>query len=193
MEWNLIDLHNDVYDNLEDDRWLLIYKVPEEIIAGGDYSVSYPKNMANSFAATYEYDVDNQDDIDEMFEHLMYRPMMIEVGKLEKTSVQIAANPLEMRASSARSLARGFIDELKNRDYKIVESPIRNISSISASITIQSIWDLVKSDMSMRIDRGKINSIKQRSREMRDLTMAKKMDVAFRINSVIDGNLGLVK
>ncbi|HEX2014310.1 MAG TPA: hypothetical protein VLA68_03695 [Nitrososphaera sp.] len=187
MEWELVDFYDDINEDPSNDRWLLEYNVPAEVASNGLYSVSYPKNIANSWAATYDYDITSDDDIDEMFDHIMYSPMMQEIGRLEKRKLSPSAGPLSMRAGVARRKEREEIAVIKSNGNVIRDGMVSNsrLGFMLASARIESIgiWEFVRSDMQSRIKQDDVKEFSADISKSRRIAEEKMIDMANRMNS----------
>lgn len=75
-EWEIIRIDEDLGGMPGHDRWLITYRVPADYSPDGTFSYSFPKDSMNKFAALYEYDVDDPDQVDDLFDMIMSRPML---------------------------------------------------------------------------------------------------------------------
>jgi hypothetical protein len=74
-EWEIVRIEDDPGASAADDRWLVVYSVPLEY-SPGTFSYSFPKSIMNTYAALYEYDVDDPGQVDDLFDFIMSRPML---------------------------------------------------------------------------------------------------------------------
>lgn len=76
-EWEIVRIEEDPGPTPAEDRWLVSYRVPLEYSPDGTFSYSFPKSSMNKFAALYEYDIDDPTHVDELFDYIMSRPMLV--------------------------------------------------------------------------------------------------------------------
>ncbi|MFI7449533.1 hypothetical protein ACIBQX_18700 [Nonomuraea sp. NPDC049714] len=74
-DWSIIRIKDDAAAK-GSERWTIVYSVPVEYAPDGVFSFSIPKNSLNSVAAAFEYDIEDHDQADAMFDHLMTYPML---------------------------------------------------------------------------------------------------------------------
>jgi hypothetical protein len=74
-DWEIIRIKDDPASQ-GNERWTIVYSVPVEYAPDGVFSFSIPKNILNSIAAAFEYDIADADDLDAAFDHLMTYPML---------------------------------------------------------------------------------------------------------------------
>lgn len=75
-EWEIIRIEEDPGPTPDQDRWLIVYRVPPEYSPDGTFSYSFPKSSMNKFAALYKYDITDSGQVDELFDYIMSRPML---------------------------------------------------------------------------------------------------------------------
>lgn len=73
-DWDIIRIKDDSPAPTSE-RWTIVYSVPTHYSPDGVFSLSMPKNVLNSVAVAFEYDFENDDDVNDMFDHLITRPM----------------------------------------------------------------------------------------------------------------------
>ena len=74
-DWEIIRIKDDpVARDVE--RWSIVYSVPAEYSLDGGFTHSLPKNLLNTYAAAYEYDVDDEQQVSDMFDHVLTMPML---------------------------------------------------------------------------------------------------------------------
>ena len=78
MDWDIIRIVEDL-GSPDAERWMIVYQVPTDISDDGILSVSIPKTLFNSYAAAYEYDIDDPAQLDELFDLVMTTPMLSHV------------------------------------------------------------------------------------------------------------------
>jgi len=174
-DWVLSDVHDDQHDDPAEDRWLLIYQVPApEYAPDGTYSVSMPKGMLAEFAAAYGFDPGDPGDVQVAFDYLIHQPFMVEVARRgqapftgEGVMREVAANPLEMPAATARRLAEEHLAAFKRVHRVVSKAPAVRASGLTrpgAMVAVQalaaapevSMLDAVKADMIARVDPGRV-------------------------------------
>jgi hypothetical protein len=146
-----------IADAIDPNRWLVTFNVPAEFAGGGGiYSMSIPRDLMNHWAPAYGYNISNPDDIDELFEHIIYYLYLMEIDNREKNASGGAA-PLAVTMSvprSVREITRERIAALKEV-APIVQNPPppapEGASLRSASVSTNVLGDL-KADMISRID-----------------------------------------
>lgn len=74
-DWEIIRIKDDPAAS-DTERWTIVYQVPVEYAPDGVFSLSIPKATLNVHAAAYEYDIDDPDQVDALFDHVMTRPML---------------------------------------------------------------------------------------------------------------------
>lgn len=184
MEWIITDLYNDIQIDEANDRCLLIYEVPIEHAADGIYSVSMPKNMITDFAATYGYDLDDPADVDDLWEHLIHLPYMMETARREGRAHEVAVNPYEMTAQAARKLAKDQVAEAKQRG-RITErpTPASTATHSASAAEVSGILDIARRDMLGRADAAAARSLAAEKQRTRQQTQERMFDMALRMNA----------
>lgn len=187
-EWTIVDLHDEIAEQPDNDRWLLIYQVPVEYAHNGTFSVSMPKNMLTDFAATYGYDLDSPADVDDMWDHLIHLPYLRESGRREGRGHETTTNPYEMSAQAARQLARDQVAELKKR-RRIVETPRPALTAVhlSKAAADDGILGLVRRDMLARTHAGTARALAAEKATARVVVQERMMMLATRMNASRNG------
>jgi len=183
--WTLVDVHADI--QLDGDRWLLVYNVPTEYAPDGTYSVSYPADMVNHWAVTYGYDLDDPAGVDELFDHLLLAPYMAEVARREGRAYELASNPYEMAATSARELARDQVAEFKQAhaiESESAPAAMKASGRTDGGKTGGTLLDTVRADMLARVDRAVIDEGRALADIEREHAQERMIDMAYRMNAV---------
>ncbi|WP_424533621.1 hypothetical protein ACOZ38_25130 [Sphaerisporangium viridialbum] len=178
MTWTLIDLLDDVRHDEANDRWLLIYKVPTDIVSSGDYSYSYPKNLGINLAAVYGYDVTKPEDVDELFDHVTYQAYMWETLRQEGRTLELQHNPFEMNVDAARSLVGGVVSTLK-RDRPIVHGAAKAKLMRASDGTLH---DVLRRDLVARLDPDVVAAHRDMAKQSRVATQIRMWDMALRMD-----------
>ncbi|MFC7582419.1 hypothetical protein ACFQYP_00415 [Nonomuraea antimicrobica] len=182
MDWVLVEVHDDLHVEQQDDRWLLIYEVPTTVAPDGRYSVSYPKGMVNDWAATYGYDLDDPGDVDALFDHLFHLPAMREEARLADRLHEVTANPFEMAAVAARALADDQVRTFTASNC-LVEEP-------RAARAGDSLLARVRADMLARASMLAVRELAGAKDASRVLAQERMVTLALRMNASRDADAG---
>jgi hypothetical protein len=184
VEWKLTDLYDDVHVREHEDRWLLTYNVPSELEHDGVYSVSMPKNMINDFASTYGYDLDDEQDVKDMFEHLFNLPFVREIARREGRNAEASANPYEMPVETAKRLAKTQVQEFKQNGHRLV-AVAEKVAKRGAGglVTDGDILGFLRRDMLSRASKNAVNELIARKAKIRNETQSAMRDMALRMNA----------
>lgn len=184
MEYELVDLHDDVHVNEHEDRWLLTYNVPSELVEQGVYSVSMPKNMINDFASTYGYDLDDEQDVGDMFEHLFNLPFVREIARREGRNAEAAAAPYEMPVETAKRLAKAQVQEFKQNGHRLATfSGTVAKRGAGGLVADGDILGFLRSDMLSRASKNAVDELIVRKAEIRNETQSAMHAMALRMNA----------
>jgi hypothetical protein len=165
-DWEIIRIVEDV-GAADGDRWLIVYRVAAEFSPNGEYSFSLPKGLLNTYAAAYEYDLDDSAEVDALFDHVMSVPML----KMEDSSpglarhssgVQYGASANEVFRAHPGDLKRGVqsrIAEMKRGAAQLKVAPTVRLDipgMPAAADPAENPKYILKRDMVARLDRAKV-------------------------------------
>lgn len=178
-DWEIVRIVEDVHAS-DSPRWLVVYRVPTTVSPDGIYSVSMPKGLLNSFAAAYEYDIDNPREVDDLFDHVMSAPMFkllpasltTEADLTPLTDSAFTHDPLDVkRAVKARIIElKAGAGRLKPADR--VELDIAGMpSAVNGSENPKYI---IKRDMVAQLDKERIDRTRRAHRQERERIMRRK-------------------
>jgi hypothetical protein len=71
-DWKLVEIFDDVGGGEE--RWLLVFEVPTEFAPDGRWCSSFPKTIVNDVAGVYHMDIDSDEHLEEMIDHVLFHP-----------------------------------------------------------------------------------------------------------------------
>lgn len=97
--WTVVEVRED-NDAGDFDRWLVLFSVPKDISADGTFSFSLPKDTFNFKAAELGVDVDDEEDVDLLFDHVMQLAHAVFVG--ESIATQHLGTPEAKRQAWSR-------------------------------------------------------------------------------------------
>lgn len=183
MDVELVDLHEDMHRDERDDRWLLVYNVPPELAHDGTYSVSMPKGMINDFASTYGYDLDDEADVDDMFDHLFSLPFVAEVARREGRNAEAGANPYEMPIETAKRFARTQVQEFKQSHSLKQKPPSANLRAAGGLVKDGDILGHVRRDMLSRASAEVVRDAVTQKAEIRQEVQGSMLDMAMRMKA----------
>lgn len=147
--WEVVDLRED------GDRWLVIYNVPAEYAPDGTYSVSFPKSMYNQYAAIFEYDLDSQQDVDDLFDHVTYIAYVNAVLHKEGRGHEVVASPYDVDPAEAKATIKAQVAEFKKN------RPIMQGRQVRESMAAPSndIHGALRNDMIQRLDKTNVGGL----------------------------------
>lgn len=74
-DWEITSIQEDL-GSPDAERWMVVFNVPVEYSWNGVYSYSIPKDVFNTYAAVYDYDITDPQQIEDLFDHIMSIPML---------------------------------------------------------------------------------------------------------------------
>jgi hypothetical protein len=164
VPWVLSHLVDDV--TTSEERWTLAFEVPQGGplgAAGGLHGVSIPKDVVNDWAAVYGYDLDTDEGLEQVVDHMLY------FGYLETVLPEIGEHPTENESplafsqDAARGRVQAKIAELKKKweiKEKRQDASIRTAGARAGSservMKGASIRDVLKEETRQRVDKEKI-------------------------------------
>lgn len=152
-DWVITEIRED-YDGAED-RWLVIYNVPKAYASDGVFSFSFPKSSFSYRAAEFGYDVDDPDDREVLFQHVMHEGYLGATGQLTATG---DLNPARGTSEAAKGRAAQRLAEVRRTlRMKQAERPVvkRAGRAALADDIPADVLDVIRADM--RIDRELIS------------------------------------
>lgn len=149
-DWKILEVREDVQSD-DGERWLVIFQVPLEYSSDGIFSYSFLKSTFNFRAAEFDYDIDDEDELDELFEHVMYEAFTVHQG--------VFVDPHDWSPSDARDMARETLRNAK-KDVKMTHQGtakmgLRQFDSADDGHPFGQIRK------NMRIDPAKVNDLKR--------------------------------
>ncbi|GAA4560489.1 hypothetical protein GCM10023193_20670 [Planotetraspora kaengkrachanensis] len=164
VPWVLSHLVDDV--TTAEERWTLAFEVPQggPLGAGGGlHGVSLPKAIVNDWAAVYGYDLDTDEGLEQVVDHMLY------FGYLETVLPEIGEHPTDNLSPMAFSqeAAKGRVQDKiadfkkkweikqKHQDVEIrtAGGPARSPDRVMKGA---SIWEVLKQETRQRVDKEKI-------------------------------------
>ena len=146
-DWEIVEIREDLSGREE--RWLVIYNVPEKYARDGMFSHSFPKSTFSYRAAEFGFDPDDPDDREQLFQLVLHGAYLWKTGRL---SADGDLNPINDRQHVVRSAAGRHLSEVKQVvRLKQSASPSLRVSGISKESVPSDILDVIRNDM--RIDR----------------------------------------
>ncbi|MEV0236864.1 hypothetical protein [Nonomuraea sp. NPDC050786] len=103
-DWEIIRIKDDPAA-VDTPRWTIVYSVPTEYSPDGVFSHSTPKSILNTYAAAFEYDVEDETQVGLLFDHVMTRPMLT-AQRFGPPAPDSLAKALERRDAVADALSK---------------------------------------------------------------------------------------
>jgi hypothetical protein len=117
-DWDIIRIKDDPAA-IDTPRWTIVYRVPVEYSPDGIFSHSTPKTVLNTYAAAYEYDVEDEEQLGLLFDHVLTRPMLT-AGRVAEPASDSLAKVLERGDAAAHAVAKAAAacrgDQVRWRD-----------------------------------------------------------------------------
>lgn len=179
-DWKIIRIVEDVQAR-DADRWLIVYAVAPEYAPDGVFSFSVPKGILNTCAAVYEYDLDNPDEVDDLFDHVMSTPMLslvptasgpprrsVAPGGADRHGA-FGGHPGDLRAAIKARVADFKAGAGRLTAAEVVELDIPGMPS--AADPGENPKYILKRDMLSRLDKDRVRRDMQVHRRERELVM----------------------
>lgn len=117
-DWEIIRIKDDPAAT-DVPRWTIVYRVPLEYAPDGVLSHSTPKARLNTFAVAYEYDIEDSEQVSDMFDHMLTVPMLTAptIGQPVKGSFaarMTADDPVGTVLAKSRTACRGQAPYLRD-------------------------------------------------------------------------------
>lgn len=155
-DWEVVSVREDL-DSPDGHRWLITYRVPVEYAPDGEYSYSFPKNIANNYAAVFGFDVDDEADREQLFDYVVYMAYINAVLFREGRGDEVIANPFEMPQGMAKAAILRQVEEFK-RDRPLREAQSSAARGLAADAP-PGVHDTVRADMAARLNRTQISEM----------------------------------
>ena len=120
-DWEITGIVEDL-ESPDGERWLIVYRVSTDIAPNGVFSSSIPKSLLNTYAALYEYDIDDPEQVDDLFDHVMSLSMMKTVLHQEGRIAE-QVNPMAVKPSEGRAKVKRLVGELKAGKAQLKAAP----------------------------------------------------------------------
>lgn len=149
-DWEVAEILED-HDGVEE-RWLVIFNVPEKYAHDGRFSYSFPKKTFAYRAAEFGYDIDDPDDREALFQHVLHEGYLAATGQL---TARGQFNPLNSEVRQAKTLVQERFQAVraKVRLSQAVE-PALKVAGLAAADVPADVLDVIRGDM--RLDRALI-------------------------------------
>ena len=120
-DWKITRIVEDL-GSPDADRWLVVYQVSTDVAPDGVFSMSLPKAVLNTYAALFEYDVTDPEQLDDLFDHVMSIPMMQDTLWREGRMAE-QVKPFDVAPHAGRARLKGLIGELKAGKAQLKAAP----------------------------------------------------------------------
>lgn len=174
-DWEIARIVEDL-GSPDADRWLIVYNVSTDIAPDGVFSMSVPKAVLNTYAALFEYDVTDPEQVDDLFDHVMSVPMMQDVLHREGRLAE-KVNPFKVAPHAGKASVKGLVSELKAGKAQLK-------AGVSVRLEISGMPEdadpsenpkyMLKRDMVGRLDLAGIEKLRQACRDERQNQMRSK-------------------
>lgn len=174
MDWEIARIVEDLGAR-DAERWLIVCTVPDVVAPDGIYSTSMPKTMLNAYAAAYEYNIEDPEHMDQLFDLVLNIPMLsyaksvpVTADALLQDGAEASADALERgRAATSESVwlrrpevlradVKAGIDVMKAGHARLDPAPVVDLSIRGLPAVVRQDEEnpkyIVKRDMVSRID-----------------------------------------
>lgn len=165
-QWHVVGVHDDT-DSSDGERWLITYQVPLAYAPDGFYSASIPKGLVNNWAALYDYDVDDPQELDELLDYVLYTVYMDEVLRKEGRRHELVSDPFGDPAEAKASI-RAHLKDFKKARPLVQTADAKLQRKAAAGKSVGDLHDVIKQDMKSRIDREAIGETKVHAHRARE-------------------------
>lgn len=161
-DWVITEIREN-HDGVED-RWLIVYSVPTKYAPNGVFSYSFPKSAFSYRAAEFGYDVDDPDDREALFQHVIHGGYL---GATGQTTAASELNPVRAARHVAKASAAVRLESV-GRAVRMSQAakPVLLVASALAAEAPTDVLDIIRNDM--RIDRDLIAAWGEKVQQMRE-------------------------
>lgn len=151
-EWLITEIRED-FDGAED-RWLIVFQVPTKYAPDGVFSYSFPKSAFSYRAAEFGYNVDDPDDREALFQHVIHGGYLGATGQLTASG---DLNPVRKQRLVAKQAVTERLASVRST-LRVTQAdrPVLKVAGRAglAAKTPADVLDVIRADM--RIDRDLI-------------------------------------
>lgn len=160
-EWSIQEIREDLSTPGEE-RWLLIYNAPPEFAPDGVFSYSFPKMSFTARAAEFGYNVDDPDEIEDLFQHVIHEGYLMAAGDRHDGMV----NPYVEAADSAKKRVKDQLASVR-KTVRLSQAarPLIAVNGRQTADTSGDVLDVIRNNM--QIDRPTVAEWRQRVEQSR--------------------------
>lgn len=149
-DWVVTEILED-HDGV-DERWVVIFNVPKNYAADGVFSYSFPKKTFAYRAAEFGYDIDDPDDREALFQHVLHEGYLAATGQL---TARGQFNPLNSEKHQAKTLVQERFQAVQAKvRMSQAAKPALKVAGLAAADVPADVLDVIRGDM--RLDRDLI-------------------------------------
>ena len=145
-EWSVIEINED-FDGVHE-RWEVVFSVPTKYAWNGRFSYSFPKKTFSYRAAEFGYDVDDPEEREALFQHVLHEAYLATTGQLTANG---PLHPLNDEPVKMKAAVRGHFDANVKRSMKITQhaSPRLKVAALARTETAPpaDVLDVIRNDM----------------------------------------------
>lgn len=117
-DWKIIDVIDDL-ESGDGARMLIVYSVSTKYAHDGVYSASIPKDHFNMIAAAFGYDIDDEEDRQDLFDHVVHQGFMHAVKSKRGDSPALSEHPKRVGKRQAKQAVRTHLEEFRKTGFPV--------------------------------------------------------------------------
>lgn len=161
-DWKILDVVEDLGAG-DGPRLLITYSVPTKHAPDGVYSYSFPKDSFNVYAAVYGYDVNDEQDRQDLFDHVIHQAYLNTVLAEQDADDEFLKHPRKVGRARAKQVAKDRLTE--HRAVLPVAAPADEAGAGSARLGLKAnlstdVMQHLRSHMDAALSTSRIRDVK---------------------------------